>query len=227
MPRPLRILMISAEVETFARTGGLGDVVYGLSRALGERGAEVIVVTPRYGNTRVPDDASWWWKQRTRASRLGTRAQSRARRARSEDRNANARVCLLADSELFDRNGIYGDDAGTFGDNELRFASLSRGALAVAERAWGLPSEGGGPRRRARARLACGAVGHLLEANDGRRLGKCASDFHDSQSRLSRRARLQRARSPGNSARFVSRRPVGAFRHRESDERRRRSRESG
>ena len=54
MPRPLRILMVSAEVETFARTGGLGDVVLGLSKALGRRGAEVVVVTPRYGITKVP-----------------------------------------------------------------------------------------------------------------------------------------------------------------------------
>ncbi|MEO8801399.1 MAG: glycogen/starch synthase, partial [Polyangiaceae bacterium] len=57
----------------------------------------------------------------------------------------NARVCLLADSTLFDRAGIYGDANGTFGDNELRFAVMSRGALSVAERMWGSPFDGGGP----------------------------------------------------------------------------------
>jgi glycogen synthase len=37
----MRILMISAEVETFARTGGLGDVVFGLGRALARLGHDV------------------------------------------------------------------------------------------------------------------------------------------------------------------------------------------
>jgi starch synthase len=136
--------MISAEVETFARTGGLGDVVYGLSRALGERGAEVIVVTPRYGNTRIPQDASWWWS--TVRAPVGWGPEHDREVGVLETKiGVNARVCLLADAQLFDRNGIYGDDAGTFGDNDLRFALMSRGALAVAERAWGSPSEGGGP----------------------------------------------------------------------------------
>jgi starch synthase len=47
------------------------------------------------------------------------------------------RVCLLDEPALFDRQGIYGDTNGAFGDNELRFATLSRGALELAARAWG------------------------------------------------------------------------------------------
>ncbi len=46
------------------------------------------------------------------------------------------RVCLLDDPALFARAGIYGDSNGAFGDNELRFAILSRGALEIAARAW-------------------------------------------------------------------------------------------
>jgi starch synthase len=46
------------------------------------------------------------------------------------------RVCMLAESQLFDRDGIYGDRSGTFSDNAFRFATLSSAALSVAERAW-------------------------------------------------------------------------------------------
>ena len=46
--RPLRILMISSEVESLARTGGLGDVVEALSLAHAELGHDVIVVTVEY-----------------------------------------------------------------------------------------------------------------------------------------------------------------------------------
>jgi starch synthase len=43
---------------------------------------------------------------------------------------------MLSDAHLFDRGGIYGEGHGTFGDNAFRFATLSSGALSVAERAW-------------------------------------------------------------------------------------------
>jgi starch synthase len=127
--------MISSEVESLARTGGLGDAVEALSRALLALGSDVLIVTPRYGVTRVPTDARWWSAPVT--APLG------ANRARSlgvlEARlgSRGPRVCLLADDPLFSRDGIYGDKFGAFGDNGLRFAVLSSAALAVAERAWG------------------------------------------------------------------------------------------
>lgn len=136
--------MISAEVETFARTGGLGDVVYGLARSLGKRGVEVVVATPRYGITRVPENASWWWDSISVRVGWGER-DVRELGVLETAIGQNARVCLLSSSELFDRAGIYSDGDGTFGDNALRFATMSRGALAVAERIWGSPESGGGP----------------------------------------------------------------------------------
>ena len=136
--------MVSAEVETFARTGGLGDVVLGLSRALGGRGIEVVIVTPRYGITKVPESARWWWDPIP--ARVGWGPHDERQLGVLEAHVAeNVRVCLLADSFLFDRAGIYGDGRGTFGDNDLRFAAMSRAALSVADRIWGSPSDGEGP----------------------------------------------------------------------------------
>ena len=43
-----RVAQIAAEVAPFAKTGGLGDVVAGLSRALGRRGHDVRVFLPFY-----------------------------------------------------------------------------------------------------------------------------------------------------------------------------------
>src|SRR3954454_18784205 len=55
---PLRIAMIAAECEPWAKTGGLGDVVDALSRALGRvPGATdglVDVFLPRYRSVPVP-----------------------------------------------------------------------------------------------------------------------------------------------------------------------------
>ena len=47
--RPLRILLIAAEVVPFAKTGGLADVAGALPKALRELGHDVRVCLPRYG----------------------------------------------------------------------------------------------------------------------------------------------------------------------------------
>src|SRR5579862_4810441 len=117
--RPARILMVSSEVESLARTGGLGDVVEALSRELQSLGADVVVVTPRYGVTRVPIDARWWARPVVAPLGLGHARELGVLEARLAGRGGSSRgprACLLADAQLFDRPGIYGDASGTFGD---------------------------------------------------------------------------------------------------------------
>jgi len=52
----LRILMASAEVAPFAKTGGLGDVAAALARALGAAGHDVRLFLPLYGSLREGRD---------------------------------------------------------------------------------------------------------------------------------------------------------------------------
>ncbi|HEX4628235.1 MAG TPA: glycogen/starch synthase, partial [Gemmatimonadales bacterium] len=127
--------MVSAEVESLARTGGLGDAVEALSRALGSLGADVLIVTPKYGVTRVPAGSSRWPSPVVAPLGLGHARTLGVLEARLAGSSA-PRVALLAEGQLFDREGIYGDRHGTFWDNPFRFATLSSGALSVAERAW-------------------------------------------------------------------------------------------
>jgi starch synthase len=135
--RPLRILMVSSEVESFARTGGLGDVVLGLSRALGAIGVDVAIVTPLYGNTRIPSGDIHRWHGTVQA-RVGWGPHDVRECGVVEVRLCEGvRVFLIDDPGLFYRDGIYGDRYGTYGDNELRFATMSRAALSIGERLWG------------------------------------------------------------------------------------------
>ena len=48
MPPPLKVLSIASECVPFAKTGGLGDVVGTLPKALHRRGLDVRVVMPLY-----------------------------------------------------------------------------------------------------------------------------------------------------------------------------------
>ncbi len=131
--------MISSEVESLARTGGLGDVANQLSRALADAGHDVLVVTPKYGSTTMPATTRRWDAAvRVTVGQAGTFDVGVV-----ESRLGRARALLLDVPSLFDRAGIYADAHGPFGDNELRFCVMSRAALAVAERAWDLHASSG------------------------------------------------------------------------------------
>jgi starch synthase len=135
--------MVSSEVEPFARTGGLGDVVRGLSSALVEQGCDVVIVTPRYGISHLPPGASAW--PAPLSVRLGWGPEDVysigvLEASMQTVGHGPPRICFLEHDHLFGRDGIYGDAHGSFGDNDLRFGVMSSGALAVAERIW--PSGG-------------------------------------------------------------------------------------
>ena len=139
LPRPLRVLMVSAELAPVSRAGGLGDVMQGLSRALGAMGVEVVVVSPLYANSNVQGTAAlrpWprplWVSLGGDVREVGVQETITA---------GDVRVLLLDCPTLFRRNGIYGDKHGSFADNDLRFAVLSAAALQAAETIWGGPPD--------------------------------------------------------------------------------------
>jgi starch synthase len=132
VPR-LNVLFAVSECVPFAKTGGLGDVAGALPVELALRGHDVRLVLPRYRATKahparrleaplavdVGGEQRWAavWEARLPAG----------------DGGAAATVYFLEHDVLFDRDGIYGDDRGDFGDNALRYAFLSRGALCLCE----------------------------------------------------------------------------------------------
>jgi starch synthase len=125
----LKVLVVASECVPFAKTGGLGDVVGALPRALAARGVDVRVVVPLYagfpwhtlevleGAIGVP---MWWGTART-GVRLGRLPRSRVP------------VYFLEYHRYFDRPFIYGPPAEGYADNLERFAFLSRGALELCQ----------------------------------------------------------------------------------------------
>jgi starch synthase len=123
----IKVLMVASEATPFAKTGGLADVVGSLPGALRSFDCEAAVLIPRYrainlGSARRIYDSLPVWLG-------GVQHQTSLYQA------GDAPPFYFLDAPtLYDRDGLYGDSDGDYPDNAVRFAVLSRAALAVARR---------------------------------------------------------------------------------------------
>jgi len=125
----MHIAHVTSEALPFAKTGGLADVTFGLSRALVRRGHSVTVVMPAYrlGAGEPPGEAT----ERT-VEAQGCRFVLRRSAVDGID------YLLLDAPRLFARPALYGTADGDFPDNPIRFAAFARAAvLALAAAAGG------------------------------------------------------------------------------------------
>ena len=139
MPR-MRVAFIAAECEPWAKTGGLGDVVDALARALGaipgDPEAPVEVFLPRYRGMVLPDGEHVSTILRVPDPWLAGGVTD----VRLMDIVSHGyRLRLIDHPPAFDRAGYYGDPgADDYPDNAWRFGLFCRAALE-ALRADGRP----------------------------------------------------------------------------------------
>jgi starch synthase len=132
---PLRVAMIAAECEPWAKTGGLGDVVDALARSLGRLpdsiAGPVDVFLPRYRSIAVPSSADAPGRNRRTVRVPDPLARSGTTEVGIMDVAANGyRLRLVDHPAAFDRDGLYGPPGGSdFEDNAWRFGLLCRAAL--------------------------------------------------------------------------------------------------
>jgi starch synthase len=130
----VRVAMIASECEPWAKTGGLGDVVDALARALG-RGVQVDgtgvdglvdVFLPRYRSIDLPSDG------------VGSRTVRVPDPVSSEGATDATILSFTADGyrlrlvdipDAYDRDGFYGTGGVDHPDNAWRFGMLCRAAL--------------------------------------------------------------------------------------------------
>src|SRR5258708_4198566 len=122
-PFMTKILMLASEAAPFPKTGGLADVLGSLPAALVPLGVEAAVLLPRYRS--IPIDSA------ERAGEFpiwlaGTSYQVTLYRIQ-----AGATYYFADCPVLYDRDGFYGNTAGDFPDNAVRFAVLARTALEM------------------------------------------------------------------------------------------------
>jgi starch synthase len=129
MPRDrLRILLAAAEVEPFAKTGGLGDVAGGLPRALARLGHDVRVVMPKYRGVERAAGALAPVVERVSVP-LGDRAIQGA--IRGGRLGPDVPVYFVEQDAYYDRPHLYTTPEGDYPDNCERFVFFCRAALAM------------------------------------------------------------------------------------------------
>ena len=131
--RLMQVLFVAAECEPWAKTGGLGDVVDALARALGRiPGAvdgPVEVFLPQYRGVPIPSRAAVDVLEVRIPDPMAPGGVSSVT-VRSFDADGY-RLRLVDHPAAFDRAGFYGDSAGDYPDNPRRFALLGRTALGT------------------------------------------------------------------------------------------------
>jgi starch synthase len=121
----LSILMVTPEAHPFAKTGGLAEVAAALPQALAGLGHDVTIVLPRYRGIDTAGTVSL-----PLAFSLAGRDLDID--VREKTLPNGGRLALIDAPALFDRDGLYGDASGDYGDNAWRFAVFSRAALEYA-----------------------------------------------------------------------------------------------
>lgn len=125
----MNILMVSSEMTPFAKTGGLADVVGALPKALVQRGHNVAVVIPKYGDI----DAYKYGIGHYHAP-MGVWMGDGVQEWCSVQRTIydGVPVYFIEHDAYFNRHGLYHDRAmRDYADNPRRFAFLCRAALQL------------------------------------------------------------------------------------------------
>jgi starch synthase len=128
--------MVASEAHPFATSGGLAEVVGSLSDALARLGHRVTIVLPRYSNPTAMARATGVSPLPPRSGAgsaedtvldFGRRQQHVSYQRHAV--GAGVTAVFVEAPDLFDRDGLYGNEDGDYTDNAFRFAVLSRAAL--------------------------------------------------------------------------------------------------
>jgi starch synthase len=135
MPKTLKILFVSSEVDPFAKTGGLADVASALPKTLVELGHDVRVVLPRYGTI---DANKFGLKESPDFGTIeipvnGSHDAVKIYTIDDTTLNNGVAYYFLDNHKYYGRDGLYvdGRTKSDYADNDERFIFFSRGVLEV------------------------------------------------------------------------------------------------
>src|SRR5688572_17063009 len=130
----MRIVMASAEVSPFAKSGGLGDVLGSLPQALAARGHKVTVFTPYYRQTR-----EYLAANNLKTTSLGELALTWGGfqdhvELLTGTFGSDVKMVFVRNDPMFDRPALYSNRADGWDDQDYRFTLFCRAVLNAVTR---------------------------------------------------------------------------------------------
>jgi starch synthase len=130
----MNVLFVASEMEPFAKTGGLADVIGVLPKRLSDLGLDVRVVIPLYKEVERNLRRLNCKVQTIRNKEIIVPIDWIAHKGKiKETKIDGVTVYFLSNDEFYDRAYIYGSPVGDYSDNDTRFGFLSLGALEIAK----------------------------------------------------------------------------------------------
>lgn len=127
----MKIAMISSESLPFSKTGGLGDVLFSLSKALAQIGHDVRIFIPCIKSNLTPAIQPLFTIKNDQGYELTLF------HAQPEKSLPNLQFYLFHEETLITREGVYSYEHQTYQDNCERFALFSRFVLdAIKQLNW-------------------------------------------------------------------------------------------
>ncbi len=134
--QPLNVLMVASEVAPFAKTGGLADMVAGLSAALAARGHTLRIVCPAYPSVEPHVARRESIVELPVLDGGGTRSATVERMFPKEAGGGSAQSVefyAIRQDVYFGRRGLYQESGQDYPDNLARFAFFCRAALGLVD----------------------------------------------------------------------------------------------
>ena len=130
MAHPLKLLFVTPEAHPFAKTGGLGDVVGSLPRALKALGHDARVILPKY---RAVKQAKRSIKPMRLKVAVPVGPETLSGKLYEGRLHRTVPIYFVEQKQFFDRKGLYGNARGAFSDNAERFIFFCRAALEACK----------------------------------------------------------------------------------------------
>ncbi len=125
----MRVMFVATEMEPFASTGGMGDVLGALPQAMATLGVKVSAVLPRYGFIDPDEFKLKPYGADGRSVTVGglKKHYNVMRKARK-----GVELLFVDQPSYFGRDKIYGTTDSDYPDNAERFVFFTRAALQIA-----------------------------------------------------------------------------------------------
>jgi starch synthase len=126
----MEILFVATELAPMVKVGGLGDVVFALSKALRLLGHKVTILVPRYP---AIEEGGVMLARRLTPLALPAAPGGKADTVTLFDGRLGSGVDLILIDKpgYFDRKGVYGEAHEEYADNAARFGLLCRAAMEI------------------------------------------------------------------------------------------------